>query len=72
MDQPRTPPASINLFAKVLYGDGLGRHGPIFFVGPPRRNHGYAIGAPPRIWGRGAPVTVHSTVAAYPHSSATC
>jgi hypothetical protein len=85
MDQPRTPPALITLFAKVLRGDGLGRLGPdhaargALVVGPPRTTafgggarYGYAIGEPPRIWGRGAPETVHSTVAAYPQSPATC
>jgi hypothetical protein len=33
---------------------GLGRHGPISVVGAPRRSYGYAVVAPPRIWGRGA------------------
>ena len=66
MDEPRTPPAPITLFGIDLRSHGLGRHGPIFVVGPPRRSLGYAFGKPPRIWGRGAPN------AAYPHSSATC
>jgi hypothetical protein len=62
----RTPPAPTGWFGSGLQVRGLGRHGFIFFVGPPRRNYGYAIGEPPRIWSRGAPN------AARPHSSATC
>jgi len=85
MDQPRTPPAPNTLTGIDLEPRGLGRHGPTtlargaLVVGPPRTTafgggarYGYAIGEPPRIWGRGAPVTVRSTVAAHPHSSATC
>jgi hypothetical protein len=74
----RTPPAPTDWFGNDLHVYGLGRHGPDhalrgdLVVGPPRRSLGYAFGGPPRVRGRGAPVTVHSTVAAYPHSSATC
>jgi hypothetical protein len=81
----RTPPAPFTLFAKVLHVDGLGRHGPDhasrgdLVVGPPRTTafgggarYGYAFGEPPRVRGRGAPVTVHCTVAACPHSPTTC
>ena len=79
MDQPRTPPAPITLFAKVLHCNGSGRHGPdhasrgAFVVGSPRTTafgggarYDYAVGEPPGIWGRGA------RNAAYPHPSATC
>ena len=66
MDQPRTPPAPGTLDGIDLEGRGLGRHGPIFVVGSPRRSLGYAVGKPPGIWGRGAPNAAH------PHSSATC
>ena len=85
MDQPRTPPAPYTLTGIDLEGRGLGRHGPTtlargaLVVGSPRTTacgsgarFGYAFGKPPGIWGRGAPVTVRSIVAAYPHSSATC
>jgi hypothetical protein len=86
MDQPRTPPAPSSSSGIDLRGGGLGRHGPDhaargdLVVGPPRRSYGYAwaplaewrVVGPPRVRSRGAPVTVHSTVAAYPHSSATC
>ena len=55
MDQPRNRHASIHMQKMDLGDRGLGRHGPSSVVGAPRRSSGYAVVAPPWIWGRGAP-----------------
>ena len=49
----RNPPAPAQE-AKMSANVGLRRDGPISVVGAPRRSYGYAVVAPPRIWGRRA------------------
>ncbi len=63
---PRPPDARNHMGWMSFTGEGWWRQGPVPFVGTPRRSHGYAFGAPPRVRGPGAANESHQTCAELP------